>query len=538
MPVSNEQKDARGQCQVIWFKWSLPIAANSENTAVLSAAKAYDITNYLQDYVVFSKNLGEAAGRFSFKLAPTRDWEEEGMAGSWCLIYMANDGTLNLPEEPDGNKLPEAAKNKINPSKLRAICYIERAPASTETEDNGNVVTEYTVCGKDFGVVYEGTDLWFNYFQMEQTQVKFLAEKIDNSNANTVADLVAVSHDLFFAPGKVIKSKTPEAVQLGEVGTQWLLPRIMLDFIGAKADGPSFYGNIRDLKKFGKTRCRIPIVNPLSYLNGIAWPRLKEFSIPELHELFPELDNDGKPKLIFRTIPWGLNSTSYPRLRGSIGSEIMYRSLVDDPDSRVDITPLDLDTTDLSKDDHNRYNHFFTTSQTSLNVPQANIEILKNRKSIGGREYPHLQKGSVMRHGLRKMHVDLNTFAVAAENPTAENANGLPDANLLLEYNELLYDFWNNAVFFDSGSAVIHGNNSIRLGKVIVFSEDVVKHGGKVFYIEEYQDEFIIEENGVGDWNQILQLTRGIEIADLKTRSGFTRRSQTPKKLASFIKDK
>jgi len=537
MELPNSQKNARGQCQIVWFKWTDRFA-NSEDTTVLSRSSAFDITNHVEETVLFTKNIGEAAGQFSFKLAPTRDWQAEGMEGSWCLIYMANDGALTISEEPTDGSLPKISKNSLIPEKIRGICYIERASPSTETEENGNVDVQFNVTGRDYGIVYEGTDLWFNYFKFEETQITALTERIDNSQANTVADLISVSHDLFYAPQKVIKSQTKESVELGEVGTQWLLPRTMLDFLGAEHEGPSFYGNITDLKNFGKTRTRIPIVNPLDYVNGIAWDRLKEFSLPELHEFFPEISNEGKPQLIFRTIPWGLDSTGYPRLRGNIGQDIMYKTLTENPESRVDIAAIDNITTDLGKDDHNRYNHFFTTAQTSLNVPQSNIEILQNRTSKTGKKYPHIQKGSVRRHGLRKMHTNLNTFATSTEQTGAENANGQPDANLLVEYNEFQFDLWNNAVFFDTGSAVIHGNNDIRVGKVIVYGDDVVYHANKVFYIEEYTDEFVIDEKGVGDWNQTLQLTRGIELADLDNVRGVARRTRPFVKKGTLVKDK
>lgn len=553
MPLKNDVKDVKAQCQILWFQWKNNIPTG--NVSELSDSTAFDISNHLIDFCTFSKNMGSPAGGFTFRLDNSRDWKDIMKPGQWCLIFMSNEGDLILPQNKNGGKskkgpraakaskvtgtgqgtadLPIADRTTLRRNRLRGMCYIERVSTNVVMTGKGVLDVVYEVSGRDFGVVYEQTDIWFNYFKFEQTLVSGLAERLRLESQNSIRELVETTHSLFFAPEAVIKSKRNKAVELTEIGTQWLLPRTMLSMMGIEFDrGESFYGNIRDITEtFSDTLCKIPLTNPLDYINGNAWEKLKEFSISELHELFPELNADGQPRLVFRPIPWGINGSGYPRISGQLRNKrfpLFYLDLANE--DNIVIPAIDVEEFTVGEDNHNRYNHFFVTSKTSFNLPQSNISVLENVPSVVGRRYPLLQKGSTRRHGFRPMHIDVNTFGFAAEGKGGDNKNGEVNPKLLVEYNELVLDYWNNAIFFETGDAKILGRNDIKIGKAIEFGDDVPYNANKIFYVEEYIDEFIIEPNGSTYWSQTLQLSRGIERGDLEdikraaeTGSGRTR---------------
>ncbi len=537
--MSDQVRDVNAQCQIIWFKWANDVItrALSATTSLLSKSTPKDISNHLVDTCTYTKNKGAAAGSFTFRLDSSKDWKTIIKPGSWCAIFMSNDGDLSLPEarEITNDDLPNVSKSKIKKERLRALCYIERVVVHGIVDEKGVIDTSFEISGRDIGIVYEDTDIWFNYFKFEERQVRALAEKLTFTNSNTIAELLDVSHDLFYAPDKVLKSKKKAALELTEVGTQWLLPKEMLSLLDIPHSGPSFWGNIKNVKNFGTTLCRIPITNPLDYVNGNAWEKLKQFSIPELHELFVELNSEGNPELIFRPIPWGIKKGGYPTIYGRLkDNPLLYLDLI--KRDRIDINAIDILDYTTGEDNHNRYNHFFTTAQSTLNIPESNIAILENITSPAGKKFPFIEKGSVQRHGFRPMHVDINTFSFATEKLGSDPKNGQPDAKLLVEYNELIFDLWNNAIFFESGNASIIGKNDIRIGRPIVFGKDVSYNADKAFYIEEYTDEFSIGENGVTEWKQDLQLTRGIEIADLENLRGFAKKGNAFEEPGSFIK--
>jgi len=518
----NEQRDVKGQCQVVWFPWKQETISSAieKNYGVLSDADAFDISNHLVQSVAFTKNRGAPAGSFNFKLDNSRDWKSIIRPGQWLTIFMSNEGDLLLPDSEKFGKgtanLPTVDARSIKKNRLRGMCYVERVTVNTMQEE-GVLDVFYEVSGRDFGVCYEETSVWFNYFQFEQLQVQGLADQIQFSNLKTIRELLDVTHDLFYAPGKVIKGKTDPAELFGEVGIQWLLPKKMLTLLGITLDGQySFFGNIANLKKFSKSISTISITDPLSYINGNAWEKLKQFSVKELHELFCELDDNGTPNLIFRPIPWAIDKRGYPGIAGKLDPTLFYSKLNDAVG--VKIRALDLISSAVGEDNHNRYNHFMVSSQATFAIAESNISVLKGQKSSRGREYPNIQKGSIRRHGFRPMHVDVDTLGQFTDQLDV-------DKKILLEANELMYDYWNSAIFFESGTFTIIGNNAVKVGKTIDFDADVPYHGQKIFYIEEYADEFVIEENGLGIWTQTITGSRGIEKADLAALSGFSKKS-------------
>lgn len=533
MSSQNTQKDIQAQCQIVWFPWTTEFPGDAANPdyGVLSDSKVFDISAHLTQSCVFTKNRGAPAGHFNFKLDNSRDWKSVMRPGQWCTIYLSNSGDLKLPTQSAGGSgtkgLPEVNKHALVKKRLRAICYIERVAVNTLASD-GVVDVVYEVSGRDYGVVYEETSVWFNYFQFEQLQVTGLSDKVQYANSRTIKELLDVTHDLFYAPQRVIPGKTDPAELFAEVGVQWLLPKKMVSLLGLKLEGQySFYGNLANLKKFSKTVSTISITDPLSYINGNAWEKLKQFSVKELHELFVELNDAGEPNLVFRPIPWAIDKRGYKELAGKLDPTLFYLKL---SESGVPIKNIEILSSSLGEDNHNRYNHFLVTSQATFGLPQSNISILKGQKSDQGREYPNLQKGSIRRHGFRPMHVDVDTLGQFTNTLDVDN-------RILLEVNELIYDYWNNAIYFESGSFTIIGRNDVRVGKTLNLDADVSYHGGKICYIEEYVDEFTIDENKVTGWTQALTVSRCIEKADLIALSGFSKRQKAFKDTGDFVKD-
>jgi hypothetical protein len=122
------------------------------------------------------------------------------------------------------------------------------------------------------------------------------------------------------------------------------------------------------------------------------------------------------------------------------------------------------------------------------------------------------------------MHTSIDSFYFSLKKDGAKPKGGIIDGTILVEYNELLFDYWANAIFFETGNSRIIGRNDIKLGIPIVFGLDVPYNANKAFYVEEYTDEFTIGSDGETFWTQNLQLTRGIELEDLAALRGFSQR--------------
>ena len=506
MPLKSESKSVVPQCRIVVFPWKFETVKEELSFSDLAQSNPIEVSAELIN-CNFDKSMSNAAGNFSFTLANTRDWKQVLRPGQWCLIYMTNDGDLAPPKtcgkEPNTVSV-DLLKGFRN--RLRGICYIDRVAAKGDMTDAGALEVSFEVSGRDFGIVYEETTIWHNFFQFESGIIDAAVASLAEGEVKTVDGLLKTIHRLFYAPWTFppLASRDPsDPKSLSQVGFQWLLPREMLEALSLKlttaVHGP-FYGAIQGLLNFMPTKATFPIENPMSTLNGNAWEKLKAHSIQQFHELYPELDDDGAPRLNFRPIPWKIDGRYYPNLDSFIPS---FRSLAD---AGVKLNPIDILSFDFGEDNHSRYNHFYTTIQSSSYNANDSITEL-DYPSAAGRKFPHAQVKSIARHGFRPMHVEVNALM-----QLGLYSDGKADQKLLVEFNELIYDFWNNAIFFESGTANIIGRNDIRIGKAVVFSADTPYNANKAFYVEGYTDEFHVEESGATSWTQSLKLTRGAEL--------------------------
>lgn len=458
----------------------------------LVASDAVDISDSIME-VVFTKMQDAAAGSFSITLAANKDWRKEIKVGTWLLIYMSQEGDLV------SNGI-DALKSKS--SKLRCMGYVERVSVSSQTgTEKGEIIPTFTITGSDFGTIFEQTSLWFSNYSIDRfffiTVLQDALKNSDVDNFKTVDELLKIMFNVILAP-----------IQLGEkvelarkqiLGTlQWALPPKLLELLRLELSlsNEPYFGNIKDVLNFEKSVCTQTIYDPLSSLSGDAWSQLKSKSIEPFHELFAELDDNGKPQLIFRPIPWRLfdnPETSELFLNDSKG--IIFNL------PRVVVNNYDLISFDVGRDDHSRYNLFITDVQTANTEASSSIAFLNN-------EFPKSIPSSVKRHGVRLSQNTVDALFQITANEQKEVAN----PKLLLAFNKLMQEYWEIAHELDSGTINIIGNNLTRVGKTLELTPDIKFLGNKIYYIEGYVDTFTIDSGtGAGSWTQSVTVTRGID---------------------------
>ncbi len=506
---SNETKDVTSQCKVIVYPWKNNLTDGEISDAELASASRLDISSQVQ-HVSYSKNMGSAAGAFSITLTNSpnygsNDWKDIIKRGFWCLIYMSTDGDLELAQEVSPKK-PRLAEAK----KIRCVGYIERVGVTGTAQENRSIDIGFTVTGRDFGIIYEETEIWHNLFQYD----KILLDSIAQTQLNVVGNVrihqaIKTVHDLFYFPQNLPGAKVGDNKSLLSIGLQWLLPKEMLIDLGynlTQLTKGTFWGAIPNTFQPEVTGAGIAVDKPGDYLSGNAWEQLKRLSIPAFHELFCEMDSNNKPRLNFRPIPWGIDQDKYSKNAVNIK---LYKDI-----PAVVVPAIDLYDFDLGEDDHNRYNSFLATVSTSMINTEDNISLLL------GKDYPKNNYASIRRHGFRPMHVTVDSIV-----KNEELGNGSADQAQLIEFNEILYDYWNAMVFAETGSISKLGTNDIRVGICLKFKDDVPYLSTKRYYIEGYTDSFTVEENRSCSWVQEVSVTRGFEESDLRAKKGFSSRN-------------
>lgn len=528
---SDITQHTNAQCKIVIFPWKFGLGQPNISDSQLSEASRLDISSQVKS-CTFSKQIGSPAGSFSFTLTNSpgigsQDWKDIIKCGYWCLIYMSNDGSLHMNPKVG----PNLAKSRKSEAKyIRCVGYIEKVGPKAETEDNKSIDTEFEVTGRDFGIVYEETNIWHNMFKFDQ----ILLQSIRDTELNIIGNVrihtaIKFIHDLFYFPMKIPGAKVNDHKSLLDIGLQWLLPKEMLQDQGfdlTKMSKGTFWGNIPGVADFSlngidvttllpkkggdicKTGAGLAVDRPTDYLSGNAWEQLKRLSVPQYHELFCETRDDGTPRLIFRPIPWGISQSKYKTNARYIKKYIHINET-------VLVGGADLPKFDLAEDDHARYNSFLATVSTGLINTEDNISLLD------GTPFPLHNRASIRRHGFRPMHVTVDSIV-----KNDQLANGTADFAQLLEFNWILYDYWNVAVFAETGHLDKIGSNDVKIGKVLKFKDDVPYMNTKRYYIEGYVDTFQIDDNRSATWTQNISLTRGLEEDALRKGTGFGVRNE------------
>lgn len=508
--LSNATQDLNAQCKIVVYDWSVtPLTVADGVDSQLTKTTSIDISSQLLG-CTFSKPMGSPCGTFNFTLSNSPnygsgDWKDIIKRGTWCVIYMSQEGELVMSDKVGP---PSKASQKLQEAKkIRCIGFIDRVSVKAELNDKGAFDVVYEVSGRDFGVVYEDTSIWHNVFKYERIMLDAIAtSQLNITGSVTIDQAVSLIHDLFYNPKSVPGAKVNDQDSLVSIGLQWLMPRQMLVDIGLQPDSTPFWGELPGIKNFSPTEANLAVEKPTDYLSGNAWDVLKRLSVPQLHELFCETTDAGLPRLTFRPIPFAIDKGKYP----IAGQKIkLYKDV-----PAITIKALDVIDFNLGEDNHARYNSFLVTVATSLIGVEDNIALLD------GSDFPKNIQDSIKRFGFRPMHVTVDSIV-----KNAERGDGKSNPKMLREFNEVIYDYWNNAVYAESGEANLIGQNSVKVGKCLKFDEKTPYVFGKRYYIEGYTDTFTVDEKGTGTWTQSVMLTRGFEEADLKAKSGFQRRT-------------
>jgi len=621
MAKKNSIISKTNQVKIIWYDWKKALRNSSDMWDIiptslsgsLGESISYDISNHLIDFS-FNKSMSTGAGSFTLTLGNSLDWAKHMTAGTWFLVFASPNGDLPLPKEPskelknspvndiknqissgsfdpsisgfsiDSSTTFQKARTQILPEApsseqltsflpyLRCICFIQRVGIASSVGADGELEITYKISGKDFGVALDETELWFNLINNTERghfQALTASELGLPKSGRRLNVLLNLWTDAFLNTEKIVSSFKGRK--------QWLLPKQMLLDLGIPS--VTHIGDIPDFKQFYNTAFENNQENPLNGLEGNAWSRLKSLSVPDFHELFTELNDDGLPRFYFRPIPWGIDQSNYESLAQTIDT---YLSLTENDSSsynkikklyednnifsggtnvssfvagamesfldpttefrlhRLDLKASELLSVDVGPDFHSHYNHFIvdaTTPGAPMNVAVAILD--KLNKTL--RPFPFENTESINRFGFRPKHIEvaawkqdssgfgLNIDVTAEKKETQANAN----ADFIKQINEVQLDYWGRSKYFYSGTFVIGGRPDLRLGKVFVTDLDIEALGNMVFYIEGYTDTITVDAHGTVDWIQTVMVTRGIELEDLESLSGFGKR-QSIKALGTF----
>lgn len=170
------------------------------------------------DSIQVSKSIQAASGTFEFSLLPSQNWKGVLSPGDWVLIYLFNEF------QAEGE--PQDTRNCL------MIGNIDRVSRSLQRdEDEDKVSLRYRVAGRNFGKVFEETDLWYDPYA---EQVNTLDVALRNAGLEILGnptDLVSNLVDIFLGSGGQTASGATSDLK------PWRIPSLLAGKLGATIAG-------------------------------------------------------------------------------------------------------------------------------------------------------------------------------------------------------------------------------------------------------------------------------------------------------------
>lgn len=442
-----------------------------------------------------SKNIEQPSASFNFSLFPTKNWKQEISPGDWILVYF-HSSLEKTPDEPTSTQ------------GLVLIGNVDRIARVIQKDDETDTTTlRYTVSGRNFGKVFEQTDIWYDPYTTQEATLDIALRTNGLELVGNPTKQVNAAIDVFLGKGGQFGDK--KTSPLG----QWILPSRLVRLFGSSSS-TSFESILRR-----EIQEKLPGFKPRNMTtpnsNGSLWETLKRSSNDIINGLYLEevrySDGTVKPTIILKPRPYQTpfftatkadtsqygkdDSVSKAALNGA------YKSLQDlSRESYVEILQSEIIFENLGRDDHSRINMlWFTTTLEYQYLLNSNSNLAATAK--GSISNPTFSRPSIMRHGLRRMDTVLEFCHV--EGPDGIAVKG-PQRNIDLfkSFAGQLYDMNYANHLYEQGTIECTGVLEAELGKALVITG---KGTTKIFFIEGYEHKWHFPNA----WTTIFTVSKG-----------------------------
>lgn len=383
---------------------------------------AMDASEFIEDDSIvscsISRDKSSAGDVFELILKPKLNYYNLAKPGDWVIIYLDDINNIDI----------RSLKG------VKCIGNIDRVAKNTVTNNDGTVVTTFTIHGSGWGKVLETTEMFYNPYAPPD-QKSIFAQIIGFSIQGSPFDFVDGYLNIFLGNAK--------KEELSDILFPVLIsPQLYKALKGeeySKGAAPSF--NDVMIRKFDEnTKEGFAQFRDVSrIMSGSLWNTLQQCSNAIVNELFTDI-RDGKPTLVFRKIP----------LTQQLRQNLVNAKL-------IQLSETNIVNTNLGTSDHELFNYLSIFSTDSL---VQDISWFLAGQFQG--KLPIIAKGSTKRFGLRR--IDRNTeFAFTKA--------GDIGFDLLLRWAEELAEYWFNYYHFENGTIEVVGRTDFEIGTFIKIVE-------------------------------------------------------------------
>jgi len=443
------------------------------------------------DKIGISKNIRSPSASFNISLLPSRNWKYLINPGDWLLIYLYH------------GELDDYDETTVNMVLCGNVDRVSRVKEKDEETDK--TLLRYRVSGRNFGKVFETTEVFFDPYQTNQNILDETLRDNGLELGGSPDDLVKQYLDVFLGPGAFLK--TGRTSPLG----QWKIPKVLNSIVASSFSGDflptvdrSFYDILDQKIDSGlpgyKARQMIGLGG-----DGNLWEAVKRGSNSLVNEVFCEEIRDSSgystPSIVLRPRPYntvffdsqfGGNLLLKAKLSGA------HTTLQDLASSSfVEIDPAEIIFEDLGMDDHSRFNMIWLSTRNYTNDTHSYY----GNQASNGVGLPMILRESIERYGLRRFDNTME-FAYLLQGLKENTA----DIQIYKAFIAQIYDFYYANHLYEQGTMETSGVLEAELGKCLrIRTEDPLLEPEKIYYIEGYEHNF----TSLGKWTTTFTLTRG-----------------------------
>lgn len=444
------------------------------------------------------KSMREPSGTFDITLLPSRNWRQVLAPGDWLVIYL-----FNSVEE----KFQFHNKNVVMFGNVDRVARVRQKDQQTD-----KTTVRYHISGRDFGKVFEDTDVFFNPYAgvfKNPALINTYLQQRGLPLAGTPAEFVSDLIDVFLSADGAQLHNPDLGPAATEPLNQWKIPTEVSQFF--QGGGTSFHDVLakaidEDLPGY-KSRS---VLTPNS--NGGLWGQLKKNANELVNHLYCDLvREDGgavKPTITLRSIP---TSPFFIDIPGQLeGTSASLQDLAEE--SFVEISPNEIMYENIGRDGNYRFNHVWVVPK--LADKSAAVNQFANAMNLGGIGLPMQSTESMQRYGMKKYDGVLE-FIYKQQNKDINL-----DILLYKSFLNLIYDLHAYHHCYETGSLETSGVLEAELGKVLRVASpnaqsvasgiagvpgQLVGSPAKLYLIEGYQHEWKFP----GQWVTTFQVTMG-----------------------------
>lgn len=446
--------------------------------------------------VKISKSVDRPSATFDVVLMPTENWKKKLAPGDWIAIYLFSSsqeavGEYNFPK----------------PKNLVLFGNVDRISRTVEkNEDTDKTELRYRVSGRNFGKVFEETDLWFDPYINQDRTLDVILRTAGLEIVGSPTEQVQKSLEVFLGNGAQFQDKKTSPLN------QWRMPLGCLELFGAPAteDARKYFYSILN-KEIEKNLPGFKVRGMLSLgSSGNLYENLKNCSNSLINSLiFDEYrDENGNAKPTVSLTPRPFNTPFFTAGEGQdsqFGSEKdkilpmlngKYKTLQKLGEKGIEISQSEIIYEDLGRDDHSRLNLFILTNNAATDYNKSIWADLNVKNGIGN---PFYSRESISRHGLKRFEQ-----VIEFDKPT-KDISGYSEKDLFKAFMVQVYDMNYANHLYENGTIECTGVLHAQLGKALVVLPTTTDGKKKVFYIEGYEHTWTFP----GTWRTIFTVTRG-----------------------------